>query len=316
MWRLHNIGSKCRSFVHGFSTQHRIFLIIQICLCLVAYRFWRHIPVPGWSVALIAFVAAAMSIHQEMSAWQKVFWMAIIGALLVVELRAISNDRNDSQRQALQDRKTQDELFKKIRDAQDADFRATATDLQTAIAGISSTLRATNGTLKQTQPHAVLRIGDVELTNEPTAPKLFQPGIEYNFNMPLENYGNEKGLLTKRAGEIYVAKPDDLAIQNELTQRFEKQWKALPKNLGTTIAPPNVSIFWSEKRVFSNDELRTLNLEGGTVYFFRRVEYSDSTGTWWTDRCDHYQRVGSVVFLKVAHACLTFQNDRYSARRR
>ena len=316
MWRLQNISRKCLSFISGLSTQHRVFLFIQICLCIVAYIFWRHLPVPGWSVALIAFVAAAMSIHQAMNHWQKVLWMAIIGVLLVVELRAISTDRGDSQRQALQDRKIQDDSFKKIRDAQDADFKATAADLQAAIQGISSTLQATDRTLKQTQPHAALRIGEVRNENAPTAPKLFQPGVEYIFNMLFENYGNETGAMRKRVGEIYVAKPDDLAAQKELAQRFQKQWKALPDNVPTMIAAPNMPGFWTEKRVFSDEELRTLNQGGGTVYFLRRIEYSDSTGTWWTDRCDHLQRVGLQLSLQVDHLCLTFQNDRYRARRR
>ena len=114
------------------------------------------------------------------------------------------------------DRKIQDESFKKIRDAQDTDFRATATGLQAAIQGISSTLQATDRTLKQTQPHAALRIGEVRNENAPTAPKLFQPGIEYIFSMFFENYGNETGVMRKRVGEIYVAKPDDLAAQKEL----------------------------------------------------------------------------------------------------
>jgi hypothetical protein len=267
-------------------------------------------------VALIAFVAAAMSVHQEMGAWQKILWMAIIGALLIVELRAISDDREVSQRQALQDRKNQDESFKNVRDAQDKDFRATADGLRDAISGISSTLQASNRTLKQTQPHAALRATDVQLTNEPTPPQLFRPGVEYQFNLLFPNYGNETGLVTKRVGEIYVAKPDDFTVQKKLTQKFEKQWQAVPENGKSGIVAPNVQNFWSEYHVFSDDELRALIQEGGTVYFLRRIEYSDSTGTWWTDRCDHIQREGPQLFLKVNHPCLTFQNDRYKARRR
>jgi membrane protein implicated in regulation of membrane protease activity len=301
--------------MYGLSTQHRVFLVIQICLCLVAYHFWRHLPVPGWSVALIAFVAAAMSVHQAMDSWQKILWMVIIAVLLIVELRAISNDREASQQQALQDRKNQDESFKKVRDAQDKDFSATAAGLRDAISGISSTLQATNGTLRQTQPHAALRFGEFQIINEPTAPKLFQPGVEYQFNVSLQNYGNETGLITKRLAEIYVAKPDDLAVQKTLTQKFEGQWKALPKNEGPATVVPNVLNFWTEKHVFSDDEISALIQGPETVFVLRRIEYSDSTGTWWTDRCEHLQREGPQLFFKVTHPCLTFQNDRYRARR-
>jgi hypothetical protein len=72
--------------------------------------------------------------------------------------------------------------------------------------------------------------------------------------------------------------------------------------------------YWSESHIFSDAELRGLIKDGGTVYFLRRIEYTDSTGTWWTDRCDHIQRLASQLYFRVNHRCLAFQTDRYRAR--
>jgi hypothetical protein len=116
-----------------FSWQHRIFLVIQLGVAVWASWLYFHIPTPGWAVAILAVVAAAMSIHGEMRGWQKAIWMLLIAALLRVELRAISKDRTETEANALHAQKVQEESFGAIRQRQDADFRQTAQDLQTEI---------------------------------------------------------------------------------------------------------------------------------------------------------------------------------------
>lgn len=123
--------------------QHRLFLFGQLCVAITCFYFWHNPPLPGWAVALLAAAAAAMSIHAHMRPWQKAFWMVLIGALLVIELQAISKDRTDSEKNALKDRLAQDLLFKGVRDAQNADFKETAKGLERAIANSNAAITGT-----------------------------------------------------------------------------------------------------------------------------------------------------------------------------
>ena len=108
--------------------KHLVFLLLQIGFVLLAWGWFpqERLPLPGYSVAVIAVVAAIMSIHGEMKGWQKAIWLLIIGAFLIVELRAIKQDHEDSKKQASDDRKTQDTAFKVVLDKENKDFAATA----------------------------------------------------------------------------------------------------------------------------------------------------------------------------------------------
>jgi len=76
--------------------QHRwLFLILQAILACVCFYLWRNIPVPGWSAAVLAFSAAVMSVHENMRVWEKLIWIALLGLLLVVELKSITKDHKD-----------------------------------------------------------------------------------------------------------------------------------------------------------------------------------------------------------------------------
>jgi len=158
-----------RQYIHEFSWQHRAFLVLQIICGLVTWYLWKHLPNPGWAVALLAFVAASMSIHGDMHGWQKAIWMCIIGALLVIELRSINTDRFIRDQQAIADRSMQE-----------AEFKATAGGLKAAIVGIDSTLKTANTTLLQTRPKAAIRFMGFEWANQ--IPAQVNAGETYWFN--------------------------------------------------------------------------------------------------------------------------------------
>ena len=69
---------------------------------------------PGFAVAVIAVLAAAMSVHPDMQPWQKFVWLLFIGAFLITELRAIRQDRITADLKALQDRDDKTKLSKKL----------------------------------------------------------------------------------------------------------------------------------------------------------------------------------------------------------
>ena len=292
----------------------KIALFLCILAALSSAALIWFVPLPGISVTVLGAVAAVMSLRPDMKVGEKAAWMLIVASLLYAEIRAIRRDRAEAESQALESRQEQNNAFKAIRDKQDQDFKDTADGLKDAIAGIRSTLKTTSETLKQTHPRAVLRAIGIDITNAPASPNTFQPNLQYNFNFSYSNNGNETGHLAKLLGKIYIGKPDDLETQKRLAIEFEKDWKELPTPPKALPVPPAGTNFWTEHRIFTDQEIGDLISNRETVYFFRRLEFTDSTGTWISDNCDHLQISkipGLGMNLHVAHPCLTFQDDRY-----
>jgi len=84
-----------QSDVRSHLQHHLLFYLAQLGAVALAIHWWRNLPAPGYAVAVLAFLAAVMSIHGDMRPWQKAVWMLLIGACLVVEFRAITKDRAD-----------------------------------------------------------------------------------------------------------------------------------------------------------------------------------------------------------------------------
>ena len=308
------MAKRFRQWSASLSWQHRSFLFAQIVIAIFVLYLWWHLPLPGWSVAILAGVAAAMSIHGDMRGWQKAIWMVLIGLLLVIELRTISKDRADSDRKALSDRAEQDKNFKNIRTAQDDDFRHTADGLKAAIDGIGSTLKSANRTLEQTRPHAVLHFTGVDFKNPPTPPAPFQAGVQYHFNCDFINDGNEDATFLESLMKIYIAKPDDKNAQLNLAAQFEQDWNVERQGRPSVISAHHPG-FDSILRALTSDEVERLR-KGDTIYLLRRLEYTDSTGKWFSDDCSHLQVSNKEISFGVGHPCIVFSRDRYRPPRR
>jgi hypothetical protein len=296
---------------HAWKSGPAGIVVCSIAAICAVFLHW-HLPLPGVAVAVLGAVAAIMSLRPDMKILEKAAWMLIVSALLYAEIRAIRQDRTNADRQALEDRQKQDESFKKIRDGQDADFKATAGDLKAAITGINSTLEASNRTIEQTRPHAAVRDAGFSILNEPAG--RFQSGTDYTFNISFVNEGNQVSRIVKRLAQIYIAKADDLETQKGLVSKFEEEWKK-PNTKTPMISAPGAPSFWSEDRTFSAAEMNDLKRTENTIYVLRRIEYSDSTGKWWTDRCEHFQKDSGVLYVRVTHNCYLFQQDRYRPQR-
>ncbi len=312
--RLGFYGQRFRQYFHEFSGQQRIFLLVQISIFVWAWFLWRHLPNPGWAVAILAGVAAVMSVHGEMRGWQKAIWMMLIGCLLIIELRSISNDRAESDKRALAERQTQDLAFKGVRDAQDADFKVTAGALSNAIDGIQSTLKAADVTLIQTRPHAAIRFDRIEFAG--TKPSEIKAKTPYGFNYYYVNRGAQTATGITGLVQIYVAQADNKEVQIQLSRQFEEAW-----NLGTlrqkspSILVPDTPVFGSIERTFTDEEILSLSPKG-TIYYLLRFEYSDETGRWRTDVCESLQRSSATnINTNVFHTCSVFQRFRYPAKR-
>ena len=78
-----------------FLRQHSFFLLVQCVAAFCALYWWKWVllPSPGYSVAVLAVLAAIMSLHQGMKPWQQAIWLLLIGGFLWIEFRAIDKDR-------------------------------------------------------------------------------------------------------------------------------------------------------------------------------------------------------------------------------
>lgn len=78
------------------------FLVIQLGFAaLVAYWF-LHPPTAGYAVTVLALAAGAMSINEGIGRWRKGGWLLLLVLLAQLELRAISKDRTEQERQFVQ----------------------------------------------------------------------------------------------------------------------------------------------------------------------------------------------------------------------
>jgi hypothetical protein len=114
--------------------RHFVFEALQVSALIVAMWWWCNLPVPGYSVAVIAALAAAMSIHGEMKPWHKAIWMLLIGAFLILEFRAINKDRREY---------SQTESAKRIEES--AAFQSIASGIDKTISSSDKHFNATMG---------------------------------------------------------------------------------------------------------------------------------------------------------------------------
>jgi len=106
--RRFRIGKRMRfgrwATMEGMDTRWRInnrWIVIgcQIAIVCLAVYWWGNLPAPGWAVAVLGFGAAIMTLREHMGEIEKVVWIALLGALLVIEMRTISKDRTDQTKQ-------------------------------------------------------------------------------------------------------------------------------------------------------------------------------------------------------------------------
>lgn len=126
-----------------FDSQQWTFLAAKIATTACVVYLWFHTPKPGVAVAILATVAAVVSVHSEMRPWQKSVWIVLIILLLQIERRAIILDRKlvdreTSDRNALFEALLSDQrhIMLRIADSQQVRFDETMSRLQSATADV------------------------------------------------------------------------------------------------------------------------------------------------------------------------------------
>jgi hypothetical protein len=68
-----------------------------LALTFIIFRAgYDHLPAPGIAIAILAGLAALMSVHSEQRPWHKPLYFILMAFLLTVEFRAIRKDRDEA----------------------------------------------------------------------------------------------------------------------------------------------------------------------------------------------------------------------------
>jgi hypothetical protein len=134
---------------HRTRREFRKYWFYYLCyiavLCAIAWWMpYTRLPWPGVAVAIIAVLAAVMSVHPDMHPRHKVIYFSLMAALLLTEFRAMRKDREDVEQKALADRAAQDAAFAQVLNRENEQFGATKR-------GFSDTAQNLNGVLQTTQ---------------------------------------------------------------------------------------------------------------------------------------------------------------------
>jgi len=273
-----------------------------------------HIPSPGKAIGALAVVAGIMSVR-EMKVLGKISWVFLLVCMLVTEFKAINKDREENEVKQAAFFKEQKDGFQNVTDQAKRHFGETTGELKAAIQALNETLGIATGTFQQTQPHAAILPTTFTITNSPTPPALFDSNTVYSINFFHANNGSEQGMITKRIGRIYVAKPDDSDAQKEISKKFAQAWREAESTKDPPVVLSGSPGFWTESQSISKEDENNLKFHGNTLYFVRRIEYTDKTGKWWSDRCENLQIEGTKLDLDIVHPCGTLMNGRYRAKR-
>jgi hypothetical protein len=278
--------------------------VVSICLYL-----WHQLP--GVAGVLLGGIAAIMA-FRDMHHTHKLLFTGAILLLVFLEFRDIRVDRLETDAKALSDRRAQDLQFKNIRDTQDQDFKTTAGGLQAAIDGIESTLISAKKTLIQTQPHAAVHfVGGFQILDSPVPPTPFKADVSYTFRSNLANDGSDDATMLRMLRKIYIGKPDDKIAQDDLALKFEMEWSQV-KRLPSRFVRQQTG-FRTDPRIFTEPEIKDLDM-GETIYMLRRLEYSDQTGTWISEDCQHLQVQERTMDIRIGHPCAAFDRNRARVR--
>jgi hypothetical protein len=138
--------------------------VVVVVYCLIHY--YRHTPSPGKAVAVLGVAAVIMAARgDEMGHPEKVMWMSLVFALLFVEIRALNNDKLESEKRQAATLREERQHFSEVGDGIKAamrtgqqQFQQTLSDNQTKFAAVmdrtQNILRSTEKTA-DTASHAV-----------------------------------------------------------------------------------------------------------------------------------------------------------------
>lgn len=110
--------------------KHWPYMLCQFVTLDVVLWWIRHLPWPGFAVALIAILAAIMSVEESLKGRHKAVYFLLMAALLITEFRAMRKDREDSEQKQQTFFAQQKAGFEAISKQADQNFQGTTKQAQ------------------------------------------------------------------------------------------------------------------------------------------------------------------------------------------
>lgn len=280
----------------------KFFLAVQTLVSIACIRLLIRLPPPGWAVAILAFVAAAMSVHGRMKDWQRGVWISLIGVLLIIELRAIGKDRIDNAELQTKFFQTQQQGFSEINTQAQTNFRSTADRLHVAIDSLRKTLA-------QTAPRALFGKPSIDFGHVQIS-----PGSQFHYNLTMINAGNDTAQDVDTFSRIYIGKPDDSFTQQRLMAKFEQEWMHHKRLKPASLPPGSPDLVTDYSPRFTLQDVKDIVSAARTIYILSRTSYSDKTGTWYSDSCQNIQVPIQPAGI-LTHPCPIATLFRYKPKR-
>lgn len=278
-----------------------VFLIYVFTIWL---WYWGvHIPSPGRAVAVLAVVAAAMSLRGEMGGKEKLAWILLLFGFLFVELNALDEEEIVRSFQQAQAHSEQLKNFQVIGEGIKATITASDRNFKATMGGIDTTLKTVRTAVDQTSPKAVVRFDTQDLIKTVTADTPFK------FNMWYINSGTDSAENIEIISLVSVAKLDDLNEQVDLVRQLDDKWNKRTPDISKRSFVGGSRLFGTFSATLSRPDVNAVVARTKTIYFLYRFAFSDHIGRWYTDYCmgiQDFQTNGDVY-----HPCFVGNKVRY-----
>lgn len=265
---------------------------------------------PGVFIAVLAFVAAAVTFRKEPGPREKAIWIFSFLILMVAEVWMMSNDRDQHDKDQAIAATSEATHFQTIADGLQRSIEQNKSDFDATMDRIDSTLKTSERTLRNTTPYASLAFQSMTPYG-PTLP--MTPEHQIEFNVSFINDGNDAARDVHYDVKFYVGKLDDNDTQKRIAADFDTWWASSKHHGGDdlVIYPHALSFGSFDTDKFTESEVRGVRNRTMTIYTLVRFTYLDHTGRWAGDHCFAMQ--DPTHDLVVGHPCAYHSNERYRA---
>jgi hypothetical protein len=248
-------------------------------------------------IACLAGLAVVVTIWPPESNWSKAAWLSVFLACTGLEIATLYQERAENQDQQARTRQQQLNSFSNIATGINTAINNSQQQFAATMEGFQKTLEATNQTINNTRPRAILEFGELQGGVVPLA-----VNQAIMFNLHLINSGSETATHAAALAIVYIRKLDDGGSQKSILADFNARWKGEYRNIRDVSVPIGDKPFFSiTSDPFTAEDVESLASQAKTVYIVSRVSWEDHIGRWATDYCSAYQ--DKVFTSPVMHPC-------------
>jgi len=174
-------------------------IVLSGCVTILCACLFYRVPAPGVSVAIMGGAAALMAARTKATGTEKATWMIIISCLLVIEVVAIRNERNEQAREQSEFIAQQREAFSNIGRGIESSIRQSGEHFSTTMSNLHTLIDSSNS-ISQHSKEAVYQItgGDafsvVDISGEAKGFGVVMEGNYPLYDLHIEMYGYQDKL--------------------------------------------------------------------------------------------------------------------------